>query len=79
MSRHEMVDKILEFAISQGGHIGFKEVLICDNGYIKELSIFSKGDTNYYYANTLYKCKLREYSPYILENILLLISQNKFL
>ena len=81
MSRHEMVDKILEFAISQGGHIGFKEVNLIGAEYF-DVSIYSDGTMKLTLEDYIYdrdQLKLEDRTDDFLNSVLKLISENKFL
>ena len=88
MSSGEMIDEILKFTVSQGGHIGFKEIEY-DEVYSRkftDVSIFSDGTmrlTNNIFGEPITRNRNRTYlnnrGVVFLRNTLKLISENKFL
>ena len=80
-SNQEKIEQILEFTVSQGGHIGFKEVIGYGTKYF-DVSIFSDGTMKLTLDDIIYgrdQLKLEDRSVRLLDSILQLISENKFL
>ena len=79
------IGTILEFVKSQGGHIGFKEIVVNNIGTkFTNFSIFSDGTVEYTNVYGMlrsrnYKYNLSEFSAITFDDILRLIQENKFL